>query len=202
MTHVAKKFDRLIGEISGLSEKQLRAHFGLYQGYVKKLNEIEQKLVAVDTASANSSYGEISELMRRRPFAYNGAYLHQLYFENLTGRELQPDGDLRAAIEKQFRSVEEWFEQVRAGLLSEPGWVLLVRSRLDGDLRNILLSQHHVGLLAEHDIILAFDGWEHAYMIDYATDKADYIDMLNRVIDWNVASQRYETATLIARQAA
>ena len=34
--HLAKDFSHLVGRIAGLSEKQLKAHFGLYGGYVKK----------------------------------------------------------------------------------------------------------------------------------------------------------------------
>ena len=42
MAHEAKDYRRLVGECRGfLSETQLQAHFELYQGYVKKLNEIE-----------------------------------------------------------------------------------------------------------------------------------------------------------------
>ena len=39
MTHEAKNFDHLVGKLEGISEAQLKAHFGLYQGYVKKLNK-------------------------------------------------------------------------------------------------------------------------------------------------------------------
>ena len=49
MAHEPKDFRRLISECQGfLSEKQLQAHFTLYQGYVKKLNEIESSLQQAD----------------------------------------------------------------------------------------------------------------------------------------------------------
>ncbi|HAR42903.1 MAG TPA: hypothetical protein DCS07_09790 [Bdellovibrionales bacterium] len=192
MNHEAKNFDHLIGKVKGLSEKQLKAHFGLYQGYVKKANEIEQKLATADRATANYSFGEVSELMRRLAVAFNGAYLHQYYFENLTGEASQPSGDLKQMIEKNFGSMEKWTADVKAGLTSAPGWVLLVRSRRDGALRNILIEEHHRGLLVDQDIILAMDGWEHAYMIDYGTAKPDYSNTLLAAIDWKVAGQRLE----------
>jgi len=188
----AKNFDYLIGKIKGLSEKQLKAHFGLYQGYVKKTNEIEQKLATADRSTANYSYGEVSELMRRHAVAYNGAYLHQYYFENLTGEASQPSGELKQALEKHFGSMEKWVADVKAGLTSAPGWVLLTRSRRDGSLRNVLLEEHHRGLIVDQDILLALDGWEHAYMIDYGTAKPEYSNALLAAIDWQVAARRLE----------
>jgi Fe-Mn family superoxide dismutase len=189
--HTAKNFDHLIGQIPGLSEKQLKAHFGLYQGYVKKLNEIEEKLATSDRSAANYSFADVSELHRRHAVAYNGAYLHQLYFENLTGKKTKPSGELMGAIEKNFGNLEKWFADVKAGLITAPGWVLVARSRIDGTLRNCVIEEHHRGLLAEHDILIALDGWEHAYMIDYGTSKADYIKILEPAIDWEAASQRF-----------
>jgi Fe-Mn family superoxide dismutase len=72
------------GTLEGLSDGQLKAHFTLYEGYVKKLNEIEEKLTKTDRSLTNYSFGEYAELKRRLTVPYNGAYLHEMYFENLT----------------------------------------------------------------------------------------------------------------------
>ena len=70
MAHAPINYDHLISECSAfLSENQLKAHFTLYQGYVKKLNEIEEKLAKADPTTANYSYSEYSELRRREPVA-------------------------------------------------------------------------------------------------------------------------------------
>jgi Fe-Mn family superoxide dismutase len=192
MKHTAKNFDHLVGRIPGLSEKQLRAHFGLYQGYVKKLNEIEEKLQSADPSSANYSYGEYSELQRRRAVPFNGTYLHQLYFENLSAEETHPSEPLRKAIETSFGSLENWMTHAQGGLMSGYGWVLLSRSKMDGVLRNNFIEEHHRSVMVESDILLSLDGWEHAYMIDYGTAKAEYIKVLLAAIDWNVVSQRLD----------
>ena len=78
MAHEPKDFRRLVSECRGfLSEKQLDAHFTLYQGYVKKLNEIWDKLGNADRSAPNYSYNEYSELKRREPVAFNGTVLHE-----------------------------------------------------------------------------------------------------------------------------
>ena len=55
-----KNYDHLLGKLK-LSDAQLKAHFGLYQGYVKKLNEIRQKLQTADPAGGNYSFNEFSD---------------------------------------------------------------------------------------------------------------------------------------------
>ncbi len=194
-----KDYSHLLGNLPGMSEKQLQNHFELYKGYVKKVNEIEEKLASVDAASANYSYGEVSELLRRRPVAYNGVILHELFFENLSSRATTASSELKDELNREFGSFENWFAQAKAGLISEPGWVLLTRSREDGSLRNVLLSQHHVGLLPDQDILLSLDGWEHAYMIDYGVKKTDYISAIARLINWDVVTKRWEASQMGSR---
>ena len=191
MEHKTIDFTHLIGTVQGLSEKQLRAHFGLYEGYVKKLNEIESKLKSVSPESANYSFGEISELLRRRAVAYNGAYLHQMYFENLTGKPVQPSPEIMTETERFFGSFEQCMSLMRAGLNSGYGWALLCRSRFDESLSVDFVEEHHRGVLVGQDILLALDGWEHAYMIDYGTTKAKYIEVIEKVIDWSVVGRRF-----------
>lgn len=194
MAHVAKNFEYLIGNIKGLSEKQLKNHFELYRGYVKKINEIEDKLTVANPESANYSFAEISELHRRRGLAFNGAYLHQIYFENLTGNATKPSGDLKSAIEDSYGTLAKWEDDVLAGLKTANGWVLLARSSITGKVTNNVIEEHHSGVMIGQDILLAIDGWEHAFMIDYGVKEADYFRAIMPVLDWTVASNRFETA--------
>lgn len=191
MKHESKNFDHLLGALKGLSDKQLTAHFGLYQGYVKKLNEIEEKLTQVEPKAANYSFNEYSELKRREAVAFNGSYLHQLYFENLAPAGQTPDASLKSAIERSFGSFDRWVADVRGAAGSTPGWVLTTRSRVDGKLHNYLMYEHHIGLPVHQDVILALDCWEHAYMVDYSTSKPQYLDAFFASIDWKAVGERF-----------
>ena len=77
MAYEAKNFDNLLG-IKGFSEKLLKNHFTLYQGYVKNTNLLLDKL------SKNLDISEFSELKRRFAWEFNGMRLHEHYFGNLT----------------------------------------------------------------------------------------------------------------------
>jgi superoxide dismutase, Fe-Mn family len=190
MAHEPKNFDPLIGQLGGfLSENQLKAHFTLYQGYVKKLNEIEEKLAKADRATANYSYGEYSELRRREPVAYNGTVLHEIYFQNLGPAGSAPAPEVKQAFEQSFGSWDGWVADVKAIIGSGHGWCLVTFDHNHGKVRNnFVSSEHHNGLFANQEILFALDAWEHAYFMDYGTKKPDYVTGLMKHLKWDAAN--------------
>ena len=191
MPHVAKDFSSLKGSLDGFSDKQLDAHFTLYNGYVTKLNEIEEKLKTADRSKANYSFNEYSELKRRECTAFNGTYLHQLYFENLSGKGGQPSDELSKAAIAAFGSWDAYIADLKGSAGSTPGWVLTTRNRVDGLLHNYIMFEHHVGLPAHQEIVLALDCWEHAFFIDYGVKKADYLGAFLKNVSWNEVNKRF-----------
>ncbi len=191
MAHVAKDFAYLKGTLEGFSDKQIEAHLGLYAGYVAKLNEIEEKLKTADRTKANYSFNEFSELKRREAVAFNGTYLHQMYFENLSGKGGTPSDGLQKAASAAFGSWDAFLADLKGSASSTPGWVLTTRNRIDGALHNYILFEHHLGLPAHQDIVLALDCWEHAFMIDYGTKKADYLGAFLKNVNWTEVNKRF-----------
>src|SRR3989338_11377413 len=72
-------------DLPGISLRTLQEHFKLYQGYVKKTNEIQKKIDEADKSEANGVYSHIGELKRQETFAVNGMKLHEVYFGHLGG---------------------------------------------------------------------------------------------------------------------
>lgn len=192
MAHEAKNYDHLLGKLDGLSESQLKQHFGLYQGYVKKLNEIEQALQTTDPSQGNYSYNSFSELKRREAVAFNGSFLHELYFENLAPPGQKPGSTSTSHFNKAFGSMDKWIANLRGTAASTPGWVLTTYSHVDNLLHTYVLYEHHIGLPVHQEIVLALDCWEHAYMVDYGTAKAKYLDSFLSNIHWGVVDERLD----------
>ena len=114
MAHEAKDYSHLLGKLEGfLSDKQLEAHFGLYKGYINKLNEIETKLQSADPAGGNYSFNEFSELKRREAVAFNGSFLHEMYFENLSADGGEASAELKSALESAFGSFDKWLANLK-----------------------------------------------------------------------------------------
>ena len=190
MQHSPKDFSSLLGKLKGISDNQLKQHFTQYEGYVKKLNEIEEKLAKQDKAAANYSFGEFSELKRREAVAFNGTFLHELYFENLSGKNMEPSSELRKEVVKAFGTWDNFVQDVKSSASSTPGWVVLTWNKITKQLHTYIMYEHHIGLPAHQEIIMALDCWEHAFMIDYGTDKASYLKAFFENIDWDVVNKR------------
>lgn len=194
MAHESKDYSHLVGKLDGfLSQKQLEAHFGLYKGYVNKLNEIETKLNGMDPAAANYSFNEFSELKRREAVAFNGSFLHEMYFENLSpsADAGSASSELNAALEASFGSFEKFSANLKGVAMSSPGWSLLTYNRVDKKLHTYLLQEHHIGLPVHQELLLVLDSWEHAFMIDYGTARATYVDGFAKHINWSVVNERF-----------
>lgn len=192
MVHQVKDFNYLKGKLNGLSEKQLDAHFGLYAGYVKKLNEIEEKLKTADPANGNYSFNEFSELKRREAVAFNGSYLHQLYFENLSNEGGEPSAEVKKMIKSSFGDHAKWEANLKGSASSTPGWVVLTVNHRTNKLHNYVMYEHHIGLPVDQHVIMALDCWEHAFMIDYGTKKGDYLNAFIKNINWEEVNKRYD----------
>ncbi len=192
MAHTAKNFDPLIQHCKQfLSENQLKAHFTLYQGYVKKLNEIEEKLAKTDPTTANYSFSEYSELRRREPVAYNGTVLHELYFQNLGAPRQSVPAAFKKAAEQSFGSWENFLADVKGIVGSGHGWCLVNYDWNYSKVRNVFVqSEHHVGLMPNQSTLIAIDAWEHAYFMDYGTKKPDYLSGVIEHLNWQTIEQR------------
>ena len=192
MAREPKNFDNLLGgNAKGLSDLQLKAHFTLYQGYVKKLNEIREKLGSADRSAPNYSYNEYSELKRREPVAYNGTVLHEMYFENLGNGSTAPNDHSKKLITDSFGSHDAWLADSKAILMSAHGWLVTVFDYNDGKLyNNLVRTEHDVGLFANVHVLIAVDAWEHAYFADYQTKKADYVANALSGLNWDVLNKR------------
>jgi len=195
MEHQVKTYD--LKGLNGLSDKQMEPHRDvLYTGYVKKLNEIEKAQRAADLSKANGTYAEFRELKVEEIFATNGVFLHEEYFENLEhGKGAEPaEGSLFDAIVAEWSSFVKWKEEFVACGKSSRGWVVLAYSFNDHRLHNYVGDRHDMGGVWSAVPILVLDVYEHAYMIDYATDRAAYINAFFANLNWDVTRQRFERA--------
>jgi Fe-Mn family superoxide dismutase len=190
MTYEAKNYDYLkVGTLKGFSDGQVDLHLTLYKGYLDKLNEIEEKLTVANNTKPNYSFNEFSELKRREAVAFNGSFLHELYFENL-GADSSLSLDLQKAMDAQGGKAQI-LADLKAAALGGPGWALLTHSRRDGRLHTYFVGEHHIGIPIDQDLLLVLDSWEHAFMLDFGIKRADYINAFFENIKWSEVSRRF-----------
>lgn len=189
----AKDFSGLIG-MPGFSDTLLNNHFKLYQGYVKNTDIIFEKLDALLTGNKDRTV-EYAELERRFSWEFNGALLHEYYFENLGGgKPLDAGSALYKKIVKEFGSFERWKQDfVSTGLMRGIGWVVLYWEPVRGSLLNVWVNEHNTGHIVAAKPLLVMDVFEHAYMTDYQLDRAKYIDAFFNNINWEIVAGRFNT---------
>ena len=176
--------------LEGISDKQLAEHYKLYEGYVKKYNELSQKALEVNPEESNGTYTEIREVNLEKVFALNAIKLHEAYFENMTDNAQECTGTIKQLIEKQWGSVEAWATDFAALGLSARGWVVLAFDFDNARLENYICDAHNQGGVWNAGALLVLDVYEHAYFLDYATARKDYVTSFMKLIDWSVVNER------------
>ena len=176
--------------LNGLTEKQLAEHHDvLYAGYVKKTNEIRQKLANVDVATPKATYSDLRELKVEETFALNGVKLHEGYFDNLGG-DGKAHGVVADWIGKDFGSYAKWESEFKACGIAARGWVVLAFDLEEGCLYNFVCDVHNQGGVWGTIPLLILDVYEHAYFLDYATGRKNYIEAFMKLIDWKVVNEQ------------
>lgn len=187
--------------LDGLSERLLASHYeNNYGGALRRLNAIEQRLATLDHASA--PVFELNGLKREELIAAGSVILHEIYFDGLGGAG-DPEGDLAAALERDFGSVDRWraeFAAIAKAQGGGSGWTLLTWSPRRGRLVNQWAADHAHGV-ADGRPILALDMYEHAYHLDFGAKAGAYVDAFMRNIHWGRVAARWAAATGSARPA-
>ncbi|MBE5968367.1 MAG: superoxide dismutase [Lachnospiraceae bacterium] len=178
-------------DITVVNREQFEAHQRLYEGYVNSINKIDEELKTdAGRKDANTTYGKFRDLKRGETYALNGVILHELYFQNIGGRTREPDQLTSQLISKDFGNVMDWVEDFVATAKASRGWAVLAYEQRSSKFRNVSLDSHDLGNIAYYAPILVLDMYEHAYFLQYADKKADYINSFMDNINWDVIGER------------
>jgi Fe-Mn family superoxide dismutase len=189
MAYAAKNFNRLLG-MEGFSDKLLKTHFKLYEGYVAHINQMIQSLKTKERETL-----EYEEIKRRFAWEFNGMRLHEAYFGNMKkeSEELDLNSDLAKQILLDLDSLEAWEKDFKAvSVMRGVGWAILAWDPEGGKLFNLWINEHDTGHLLYGVALLVNDVFEHSYMADYGTDRKDYLEAFMKVIDWKEVQKRFD----------
>jgi len=175
-------------ELDGISRETVEAHYKLYEGYVNKRNEIMGKLGELDPAAANQVYSEVRALKVDLTFALGGIKNHEIYFDQLGGDGGEPDGAIRNLIARDFGSVGDWRADLTATGMAARGWAWTAYDWDEGRLFNYIGDAQNTFPIWNATPLVALDVYEHAYFIDYQTDRASYIEAFFGNLDWDVVN--------------
>ena len=183
---------RLDGLAPHISERTMSFHYSRHHaGYVANLNRM------IDgTALAGASLEDIVAAADMPSALFNNAaqaWNHAFYWESMSpGRAESPSGELLAAVQRSFGSLDDFNSQFAASAVGNfaSGWTWLVS---DGDrLRIVNTDDADTPLRHGQKALLTIDVWEHAYYLDYQNARAAYVDaFVEHLINWQFASTNF-----------
>jgi Fe-Mn family superoxide dismutase len=192
MAYQAQDFSRILG-MDGISDTTLQTHFKLYQGYVTNTNTLLDRLNGL-LDEGKEKTPDFAELQRRLGFEFCGMRLHEYYFGNLKGSG-KPDenGGLYKKIEQEFGGFDRWKKDFSAiGAMRGVGWAVMFYDPRADRLIDAWVTLHQDGILPGLEPLLVLDVWEHAFMLDYQTDRPKYLEAFFNNVDWSAVEQRFQ----------
>ena len=195
MQYTARQFKLPV--LEGISEKQIKVHLALYEGYVKHMNLLMEKFAAVRTGNIELDPYIVAEMRRRFAFEFDGMRMHEYYFEQFEGgpAPLHADSALGKAVMEKY-DPQDFVAHIKEVAGSRGiGWVVVYRDPSANTIHTTFVNDHEIGQLAGLPILLALDLWEHAYMVDYVpAEKKNYVDAFLANLNWSVIEKRFDNA--------
>lgn len=129
-----------------------------------------------------------------------GGHVNHTFFWELLKVGTELTGELKAAIEKDFGSVDAFKEKFASAAATRfgSGWAWLVVK--DGKLAVVSTPNQDTPIMGEKFAavsgtpILTLDVWEHAYYLKYQNRRVDYIGAFWSVVNWDKVASLYAAA--------
>jgi Fe-Mn family superoxide dismutase len=169
-------------------------HSKHHAAYVAGANSTIERLEEV---RAKNDFSALVGLEKTLSFNISGHILHSIFWQNLVpGGGGTPEGELASAIDEYFGSFDAFKAQLTqaAVLVQGSGWGALAYEPLGKRLIVEQIYDHHGNLGNGSVPILVFDVWEHAYYLHYRNVRADFVNALWSVVNWQDVSSRFEAA--------
>lgn len=173
-----------------ISPTTIEYHYGKHEkAYIDTLNKLIEGTDFENMALEDIIVKSDGKLFNNASQAWNHIFY---FFQFNPDGMMEPSGKLRAKIDEQFGSFDEFkkkFEEAGATLFGS-GWVWL-SADADGTLFITQSSNAGNPLTQNLRPILTFDVWEHAYYLDYQNLRAEYLHNLWNIVDWDIIEMRY-----------
>ena len=185
-----------------LSSANKRNHQELYDQYVKDFNQISAELDTVDRDSVTSNHSRYRSLKIDETYNLNGAYLHELYFANISDlhSEISMDSLSYMRLSRDFGSFDAWQKDfIAACLSSRCGWAITYYNTYLQSYVNCSIDLHSQNVPVGCYPVIVMDVWQHAYYRDYLQDVKTYTRAMMKQLNWNVIETRVKKAEKIAK---
>jgi Fe-Mn family superoxide dismutase len=169
-----------------ISERIMKLHHDKHHAaYVNGANTALEK---IEQMRSGEIMGNIREVTRDYSFNYNGALLHQLFWQMMRPptENNGPDEKILLMMDENFGSFENFKNEFSSIAINVEGsgWAVLFKDK-EGRLMTGQLEKHNLLGLNDTAPVLVLDVWEHAYYLDYENNRASYVEKWWQVVNWD-----------------
>jgi len=177
-----------------MDQETLHLHYTFHHGdAVKAANK---DLSMIKKAIDENSLDTVDYWTRKLAYHLSSHILHTIFWTNLTNKRSEPSGSLLKQIEKDFGTYDKLRLLIAktAKGVDGNGWGILGYQPFTGKL-TVLQCENHEKLTQWGVIpILVIDVWEHSYYLKYRNRRAEFVDNLFPIINWDNAAERFNGA--------
>jgi len=185
-----------------ISDRTMTVHHGKhYQKYVRTLNEL--------TANSKMSDETLEEIIIKgdlvgKAIAQNAGQVwnHEFFWKCLLPEGPKPSKLPLEFLDEQFGSAQEFEDDFTKAALTlfGSGWVWVVRDT-NGALKIEALENAGNPLTHGQVPLLVCDVWEHAYYLDYQSERGKYISQFWSVLNWKFFEENIRASESLQNRA-
>jgi superoxide dismutase, Fe-Mn family len=173
-----------------IDAETMKLHYTFHHGGAVKAANYDLKKIreALDTNTLET----VDLWTKKLSYHFSSHILHTIFWTNLSNKQMSPTGELRRRIEKNFGSYDKLKTYITATSknIDGNGWGILGYQPYSDSL-TVLQCENHEKLTQWGVVpLLVIDVWEHAYYLKYKNKRADFVDALFNIINWDNVSQR------------
>jgi Fe-Mn family superoxide dismutase len=176
-----------------ISENTISFHYGKHhQAYVNNTLKMIagtdlEKATLEEIIKKTSGRSDQTALFNNAAQVFN----HTFYWNSMKpGGGGEPQGEIGEKIKESFGSYQKFVEAFSGAAASQfgSGWAWLVQ---DGaKLQVVKTSNADTPIITASKPLITIDVWEHAYYLDYANRRADYIKaFVEKLLNWDFAEK-------------
>ncbi|MFT3845476.1 MAG: superoxide dismutase [Lacibacter sp.] len=182
-----------------MDSETLHLHYTFHHGGAIKAANTDLKKIKEAMDAGN--FETVDYWTKKLSYHLSSHILHSIFWTNLTDKATTPKGDLMKRIEKDFGSYDKlknYLGQTSKNVDGN-GWGILGYQPYTDKL-TILQCENHEKLTQWGVIpLLVIDVWEHSYYLKYKNKRADFVDALFNIINWDNAALRLEEALKLTK---
>jgi len=171
-----------------------------HQAFITALNQFATQVPELGTKAPEATLTDASyiplQIQQAVKNNLGGHWNHSFFWDLMTpGGAKEPTGELKAAIEGQWKDANEFKERMSTAGLGRfgSGWAWLVLNK-DKNVELISTANQDTPISVGAKAIIGVDVWEHAYYLKYQNRRADYLKAWWNVVNWDKAAANFKKA--------